>query len=605
MNVKKTPNNTRKILLSVNDLAVDYKTKTRVIHAVKKTSFNIKRGECLGLVGESGCGKTTIALSLLKLLPDNASINSGKISLSGKQIHNVSENKFRNEIRWKKISMVFQGAMNSLNPVIRVGDQIIEPLTDNGVDKKSAKKKAKELLEEVGLKSAIYSRYPHELSGGMKQRIVIAMALITDPDLIILDEPTSALDVSVQAQIMNLLKRFKREKQLSFLFITHDIALASDLSDRLAVMSKGKLVEYGDIDSILKNPKEKFTRMLLESFPSLNKPIHKKKISSSTKFIEIKNVNMTFQTRKRFFSTEDLHALSNVSLDIYKGEALALVGESGSGKTTLARVIVNLLNPTSGNILVKKENLNSLIAEDPMSFRKRFQMIFQDPYSSLNTFMNVNTILEEPLIIHDFNDSSSRTEIIHKCLKSVQLTPPEEFLNKYPHMLSGGQRQRIGIARSLVLNPDFLIADEPVSMIDASSRLDVLSVLQQLKEQNKITLLYITHDLATARVFSDRIAVMLNGMIIELGDSNEIIKNPMHPYTKSLIESVPDPNPDNRFRERNVVSNDLFSIKCTYLDTNNIVVDPHIEKLKNHKCRKSYPNMIKINKNHFVYCHRK
>ena len=601
MNVKKTSSNLRKPLLSVTDLTVDYKTKTRVINAVKKISFDINHNECLGLVGESGCGKTTIALSLLSILPDNASTPSGIISLSGKQIHNLSENKFRNEIRWKKISMVFQGAMNSLNPVLRVGDQIIEPLTDHGVNKNDAKKKAKKLLEDVGLTSDIYSRYPHELSGGMKQRIIIAMSLITDPDLVILDEPTSALDVSIQAQIMNLLKKFKREKNLSMLFITHDIALASDLSDRLAVMSKGKLVEYGDIDSILKNPQEKFTRMLLKSFPSLSKRITKKNISSNTKFIEIKNVNMTFKTRKRFFSSEDLHALSNISLDIYKGEALALVGESGSGKTTLARIIINLLNPTSGTVLFQKENLSSIITNDLMAFRRKSQMIFQDPYSSLNTFMNVKAILEEPLLIHDL---SNRTQIINECLKSVQLVPPEEFLTKYPHMLSGGQRQRVGIARALVLSPDFLIADEPVSMIDASSRLAVLSVLQKLKEQNKITLLYITHDLATARVFSDRIAVMLNGMIVELGESNEIIKNPLHPYTKSLIESIPDIDPSNRFRERNSVSNDLFSIKCTYLDDTNTIVDPHIDKLKNHKCRKSYPNMIKINKNHSVCCHR-
>ena len=587
--------------ISVDNLRLKYRITNGSVNAINGISFKIKPGEVLGIVGESGCGKTSIALSLIKLLPKNVSQFSGQIFLQGKSVKKISEKLFRKQIRWKKISMVFQGAMNSLNPVIRVGDQIIEPLILDKHDKNLAKEKAIELLKQVGLDEDVYSKYPHELSGGMKQRIIIAMSLISNPDLIILDEPTSALDVSVQAQIMNLLKNLKK-KQISMIFITHDIALASDLCDNIAVMKDGIFVEHNNIDKVLTNPKHNFTKKLLSSVPKLRtKSKYSTKRKSLDTILKLDKVSVDFPVRKGLLKTEQFRAVSDVSLDIKKGETFALVGESGSGKTTIARIALRLISPTSGKVKFQNKLIPNNYSE-LFDFRKNLQAIFQDPYSSINSFMNVYQIIEEPLVIHKIGDDAERLEIINKALIDVNLTPVEDFLYKYPHMLSGGQRQRVGIARSLVLDPKFIVADEPVSMIDASSRLEILNLLRNLQKTKGISFLYITHDIATARQFSDKIAVMFFGRIVEMGDSNNIVVNPLHPYTRSLIEAVPEPNPKNRFKIRKVLSREIFRPNCTIFDsTLNKVIDLHIEQ-KNHKCKKQYPKFQEIKKNHYVAC---
>ena len=585
----------------VDNLRLKYRVTNGSVNAINGISFKIKPGEVLGIVGESGCGKTSIALSLIKLLPKNVSRFSGQISLQGKPVKKISEKLFRKQIRWKKISMVFQGAMNSLNPVIRVGNQIIEPLILNKHDKNLAKEKAIELLKLVDLSEDTYSKYPHELSGGMKQRIIIAMSLIYDPDLIILDEPTSALDVSVQAQIMNLLKNLKK-RQISMIFITHDIALASDLCDNIAVMKDGIFVEHNSIDKVLTKPQHHFTKKLLSSVPRLKtKSKYLTRRKSFDTILKLEKIFVDFPVRKGLLKTEQFRAVSDVSLDIKKGETFALVGESGSGKTTIGRVALRLISPTSGTVKFQNKLISNNYSE-LFDFRKNIQAIFQDPYSSISSFMNIYQIIEEPLIIHKIGEDTDRLEIITKALTDVNLTPVDDFLYKYPHMLSGGQRQRVGIARSLVLDPKFIVADEPVSMIDASSRLDILNLLHNLQKTKGISFLYITHDIATARQFSDKIAVMFFGRIVEMGTSTNIVVNPLHPYTRSLIEAVPEPNPENRFRMRKVLSREIFHPNCTIFDSkSNKVIDLHIEQ-KKHKCKKQYPRFQEIKKNHYVAC---
>ena len=585
--------------LVVKNLNVNYKITKGNVKAVNNVSFQIKPGEALGIVGESGCGKTTIALSLIRLLPNNISKFNGTIQLNGKKLNTIPDEKFRKTIKWKEISMVFQGAMNSLNPVLRIGDQVIEPLVNSGEKKSIAKETALKLLDLVGLSEDIYSKYPHELSGGMKQRVIIAMSMVHNPGLIILDEPTSALDVSVQAQIMNLLKSLKT-RGISMIFITHDIALTSDLCDNIAVMKDGKFIEHGSIDHVINNPKHNFTKQLIQSVPSLSSRLQSKKLSSTNKeILDLKNIQVDFIIRKGLLSSEPFTAVSGVSLKLNYGETLALVGESGSGKTTLGRVALNLIKPVHGKIKFQGSIINE--NTDDFLFRKQAQAIFQDPYSSINSFMTIYQILEEPLIIHKI-DKNLHYEKISKVLNDVNLTPPENYLNKYPHMLSGGQRQRIGIARALILDSKFIVVDEPVSMIDASSRLEILGLLNSLQKTKNLSFLYITHDIATARQFSDRIAVMFFGRIVELGKSNDIVNHPLHPYTRSLIEAIPNLNPKNLFKIRKVIPRDNFHPQCTYYDKkSNSVIDYHINQIS-HRCRQKHPKLNKIKKNHYVAC---
>ena len=593
-------NKSKNETLVVKNLNVNYKVTKGNIKAVNNVSFRIKSGEALGIVGESGCGKTTIALALIKLLPDNISKFSGTITLNGKNINRLSDENFRKTIKWKEISMVFQGAMNSLNPVLRIGDQLIEPLVYSGENKTIAKTTVSKLLNLVGLSDSTYSKYPHELSGGMKQRVIIAMSMVHNPGLIILDEPTSALDVSVQAQIMNLLKSLKT-KGVSMIFITHDIALTSDLCDNLAVMKDGQFVEHDSLANVLNNPKHNFTKQLIQSVPTLSSKLKSRKLKSNNKeILNLKNIKVDFMVRKGLLSSEPFTAVSDVSLKINRGETLALVGESGSGKTTLGRVVLNLIKPVNGKVKFQGSIINN--NTDDFLFRKQVQAIFQDPYSSINPFMTVYQILEEPLIIHKL-EKNLHSEKILKVLHNVNLTPPEDYIKKYPHMLSGGQRQRIGIARALILDSKFIVADEPVSMIDASSRLEILGLLNNLQKTKNLSFLYITHDIATARQFSDRIAVMFFGRIVEQGRSNDVVKNPLHPYTKSLIEAIPTLNPKNLFNMRNVISRDDFHPRCTFYNKkSNHIVDLHVENIP-HKCSKKYPKLTEIKKDHYVACH--
>ncbi len=637
-------------LLEVRDLVLHYRAGDHVVCAVDGVSFAIeRRGEALGVVGESGSGKSSLANAVMRLLPKNVAAFSGSILLDGEDLAALSDERFRRDIRWSRIAMVFQGAMNVLNPVLRIGDQIAEPMLLPGrLDRDEARRRTDDLLERVGLGAAMARRYPHELSGGQKQRAVIAIALALDPDLLILDEPTSALDVSVQAQIMNLLKDLKQDPGIAMMFITHDIGLASDLCDRIAVAYAGEHAEIGPAERILQAPEHPYTRLLLASLPRLHgdappipmpgtppdpanlpdgcrfrprcpwrfdrctehppplplpdggharcwlvqkperdvplplrstdafeadaapaSPLHASVVSVEgsreapetddpavvavprAPIVVLDDVSVALATRAGLFRSHDVRAVDGVSLAVAPGETLALVGESGSGKTTLGRVSLRLLQPTGGRVCFGGRDVTTEPEEQLGWLRQRAQIVFQDPFSSLNPAMRVGELVEEPLLIDGVGREERRTRAL-AALTSVNLTPPARWADRYPTALSGGQRQRVGIARALVRDPEYLVADEPVSMIDASSRIGILLLLRRLQRERDVALLAITHDLASARHFSDRIAVLHLGRIVEDGPSAAVIERPAHPYTRALVAAVPEPDPANRHRRRPV-----------------------------------------------------
>jgi oligopeptide/dipeptide ABC transporter ATP-binding protein len=708
-------------LLEVRDLVLHYTAEGRLVRAVDGVSFAIAdRGEALGVVGESGSGKSSLANAVMRLLPKNVAAFSGSIKLQGEELTTLSDERFRREVRWSRIAMVFQGAMNVLNPVLRIGDQIAEPmLLPDRLDKAAANRRAEDLLERVGLGAAMARRYPHELSGGQKQRAVIATALALDPDLLILDEPTSALDVSVQAQIMNVLKDLKADPGIAMLFITHDIGLASDLCDRIAVAYAGEHAEIGPAARILRAPRHPYTRGLLASLPSLradapprsmpgdppdpanlphgcrfhprcrwrfarcddhppplplsdggharcwlvdepgrDQPLpaaadtaipaamvavldhaagerarnaaddqagegagnaadhaavaaagnaavatsgdiagtasggatgeakdddavaeavaapdgaageatgavprvgageaaatrSRHEIDPAEPLVRLDDVAVAFSTRAGLFRSGEVRAVDGVTLAVAPGETLTLVGESGSGKTTLGRVALRLLKPTAGRVWFAGRDISAVSDESLGWLRKRAQIVFQDPFSSLNPAMRVGELVEEPLLIDGVKGDERRARAL-AALAAVDLSPPARWADRYPTALSGGQRQRVGIARALVRDPEFIVADEPVSMIDASSRIEILTLLRRLQQERGVAFLAITHDLASARHFSDRIAVLLRGRVVEDGPSAAVIDHPAHPYTRALVAAVPEPDPANLHRRRAV-----------------------------------------------------
>jgi peptide/nickel transport system ATP-binding protein len=617
-------------LLAVRDLVLHYQAEGRRVRALDGVSFEIAgRGEALGVVGESGSGKSSLANALMRLLPKNTAVFSGSIRLDGEELTSLSDEQFRQRVRWRRMAMVFQGAMNVLNPVLRVGDQIAEPmLLDGRMERDAASQRTAMLLDRVGLSPEHAARYPHELSGGQKQRVVIAAALALEPDLLILDEPTSALDVSVQAQIMDLLKDLKRDAGMSMLFITHDIGLASDLCDRIAVAYAGQHAEIGSAEQVLLAPEHPYTGLLLASLPRLhekhapspmpgNPPdpanlprgcrfhprcplrfdrcdempppfpvgegghalcwladpaVERNEVApgiaaanalvlatgatatpprreTGAPLVVLENVTVAYQSRSGLFRTTETRAVDGVSLEIARGETLALVGESGSGKTTVGRASLRLAETAGGRILFDGEEITGVPDERLGWLRRRAQIVFQDPFSSLNPSMRVGELVGEPLVI-DGVGREERRERVLRALEAVELVPAARWAARYPTAMSGGQRQRVGIARALVRDPEYIVADEPVSMIDASSRIEILMLLRAIQRERGTAFLYITHDIASARHFADRIAVMDRGRVIESGEAGRVIDAPEHPVTRALIAAVPEPDPANRFRRR-------------------------------------------------------
>lgn len=535
-------------VLKVNDLSVSFLTSDKEFEAVQGVSFEVKKGETLGIVGESGSGKSVTARSIMRLLPSPPSfMKNGEIEFLGESLVHKTEKEMEN-IRGRHISMIFQDPMTSLNPTIRIGKQIAESLIKHQkLSKKEAKKQTIELLKLVGIKNSEerFNQYPHEFSGGMRQRAMIAIALACRPALLIADEPTTALDVTIQAQILNLMKDMQKRFGTSIILITHDLGVVAGMCDRVAVMKDGKIVETGTTEEIFESPKHTYTKRLLNALPRLDekkKPkrpsLRSHEIEEGKPLLDVKSLKQHFQVGKG----NVLKAVDNISFFIKPGETLGLVGESGSGKSTTGRAILRLHEPTDGDILYQGMAINRLNKEEMTTMRRHMQMIFQDPYSSLNPRFKVLDIIGQALDIHRLSkNKEERKKRVEELLVMVGLEPSHAM--RYPHEFSGGQRQRIGIARALAVEPDFIVCDEPLAALDASIQSQIVELLEDLQHRLGLTYLFIAHDLSMVKHISDRVAVMYAGKIVELAESEELYANPQHPYTKALLSAIPIPDP--------------------------------------------------------------
>jgi peptide/nickel transport system ATP-binding protein len=550
--------------LKINNLSVDYEMRRETVYAAKNVNIDVNRGEILGLVGESGSGKSTVGNAIINLIDEPGKISNGSIVLDGINITEDPENILK--YRGKKIGLIFQDPQTSLNPILTIGEQLIETIqTHLNLNTDDARSKATNLLKEVGIKDAEirFNNYPHQFSGGMRQRVVISLALCCEPELLIADEPTTALDVSIQSQILDLIKRLTKERNLAVILITHDMGVIAETTDRVAVMKNGDLVEIGPTKEILTKPKEIYTRSLVSSVPPTNKKISRfkiiekenksqsdtnikilnrwvKKEISNKDLVQVKNLSKTFDDS--FFtesSKNSVVAVNDVSFNIKEGQSFGLVGESGSGKSTIAKMIVNLFRPSSGEIYFNDVCITKIKSnKEMMKFRKQIQMIFQDPYSSLNGRLKVKDIVSEPIKLHNPSISSIDLDnYINDLLESVELS--RQSANRYPHEFSGGQRQRISIARALATQPRLLVCDEPTSALDVSIQAQILNLLKDLQEQLNLTILFISHDLPVVRQMCDRIAVLKNGKLCEVALTEDLFVKPTHNYTKELLTLMP------------------------------------------------------------------
>ena len=653
----------KKTILSARDVEIQFSLRGDKLTAIRGCSLDLYEGETLAIVGESGSGKSVFTKSFLGMLDQNGSITGGSIMYEGNDLAKYTTEKEWRTIRGKKISMVMQDPMTSLNPLKKVGMQIQESIElHQGLDKAAAKAEAIRMLDIVGIPNpeVRYNQYPHEFSGGMRQRAVIAIAVACHPDILICDEPTTALDVTIQAQILDLIRKLQKNLGMTIIYITHDLGVVANVADRVAVMYAGQIVEIGMAEEIFYDAWHPYTWALLSALPQLgikgeklptidgtppnlfNKitgdafaprnrqalaidfkkeppffdvsPTHKAKtwyldprapkvaqpesikrlaqrmnedFGSNLKHphedpnretvIQVKDLQVTFGTgRKKFV------AVDNVNFEIYRGETFSLVGESGSGKTTIGRAITRINPTTAGEILYKGRKINGKISKElDLEVIKGCQMIFQDPLASLNERAKVDYIVSEGILNHHlYKDEKDREDKVQQALKEVGLLP--EFASRFPHEFSGGQRQRIGIARALIMQPEFIVADEPISALDVSIRAQVLNLLNDLKKSRGLTYLFIAHDLSVVRFISDRIAVIHKGRIVELSEAEELFRHPLHPYTKSLLSAVPNPDPAI---ERNKQL---------------VVYDPSIHDYSTDK-----PQWVEIIPGHFVYGNEK
>ena len=532
-------------LVEIENLRVKFNTDSGVVNAVNGISFNIKKGETLALVGESGSGKSVTARGIIRLLANNAVLsNETKITFDGKNINTYSEKEYQ-KIRGKKISMIFQEPMSSLNPIYTIENQISEVLKihDKYSDTK-LKEKCLELLKQVQIPEpeSRLSQYPHQLSGGQRQRIMIAIAIANNPDLLIADEPTTALDVTVQTEILKLLQSLQKKYQMSILFITHDLTIVRQISDRVCVMYNGDIKETGNTKEIFNNPQDDYTKHLLSSEPEERELFYDK---NGKNIITGKDLNITFNTKVKVAGrnkTLSIKAVNNISLNLQEGETLGIVGESGSGKTTLGQTLLRLVDresntEISGDINFFDDKIDKLSRKQFKPFRNQMQIVFQDPYASLNPRLSVKQIIEEGLIVaQNMKNKNERLDKIENIMNEVGLEPSS--MQRFPHEFSGGQRQRIAIARSFVLNPKFVLLDEPTSALDLSIQKQILELLLQLQSNYKTTYIFISHDLRVIRSISHNLIVMKDGSILEQGEAKNILNNPQNDYTKNLIKSA-------------------------------------------------------------------
>ena len=577
-------------LLEFKNLVTEFRTEGTSVKAVKGISFTLNRGETIGIVGESGSGKSVTSLSAMRLIPNPpGEITGGEIIFHQKDgtatdLLKISEEEMR-VFRGNDIAMIFQEPMTSLNPVFTCGNQVVEAIMlHQKLNKKQAKELTIKLFEEVQLPDPerIFSTYPHQISGGQKQRVMIAMAMSCQPTVLIADEPTTALDVTVQKTILQLMQKLQTERDMGIMFITHDLGVIAELADKVVVMYKGDIVEQGNVWDIFSNPQHPYTKGLLACRPPLDKrytflptvsdfmktdengkiiennisvedftkdlaiPLSErenkhKELYSKEPILQIKNLKTYFPIRNGFFGgiSEYVRAVDNITFDVYPGETLGLVGESGCGKTTTGRTIIRLEEPTEGEMIYKGKDIAKMNTKELREFRKEVQIIFQDPYSSLNPRMTIGNAIMEPMQVHSILDNDEqRKKRVEDLLTRVNLDPSHFY--RYPHEFSGGQRQRIGIARALAVNPKFIICDESVSALDVSVQAQVLNLLNELKEEFGLTYIFISHDLSVVKYMSDRMVVMQAGQIEEMGDADQIYNQPGTEYTKKLINAIPE-----------------------------------------------------------------
>ncbi|MBD2250553.1 dipeptide ABC transporter ATP-binding protein [Nostoc parmelioides] len=543
-----------KELFCIENLRVAYPQRSgeELQWAIDDVSFTLQPGERMGLVGESGCGKSTLGRAAMRLLPPS-SLVEGRVTFQGQSVFDLTPNELR-KFRGEAVALIFQDPMTRLDPLMTIGNHCIETLQAHSpeLSAKEAKDKALATLEKVKIPASRWGQYPHEFSGGMRQRVAIALALLLNPKLIVADEPTTSLDVTVSAQILQELTRLCSEENMALLLISHDLAMVAEYCDRIGVMYNGKMVEMGTTESVFKNPQHEYTRSLLKAalhiqavdegssqasqspIPSPQSPILR-----ITELKQYYTIEPNFVERLFKAESQTIKAVDGINLELYPGEILGLVGESGCGKSTLSRTILQLIRPTSGKVEFLGQDLTKLSRQEIRAARRQIQMVFQDPHACLNPAMTVGESIADPLLIHHLADAAKAKEQVLWMLQKVGLTPPEVYYQRYPSDLSGGQQQRVAIARALITRPKMLICDEPVSMLDASVQSQVLDLMLQLKEEFELTYLFITHDLWLARFLCDRIAVMHGGKIVELGETKQIFAHPQHPYTQTLLAAAP------------------------------------------------------------------
>ncbi len=572
-------------ILSVSNLSTSFRVEGQWKSVVRNVSFDIMPKETLAVVGESGSGKSVTALSIMRLNPPASSKIEGSIKLNGKELLTLPDAEMRH-IRGNEIAMIFQEPMTSLNPVLTIGFQIAEALIlHRGLSRSQAEAETIRLLEKVRIPAAKsrFHEYPHRFSGGMRQRVMIAMALACKPKLLIADEPTTALDVTIQAQILELIKTLQDEEGMSVLFITHDMGVVAEIADRTVVMYNGEQVETGSTDDIFRNPQKPYTKSLLSAVPKLGSMIGKARpmrfpvvdrntgesdvpteVPDTVKeaerpVLEVAGLTTRFEIRGGLLSSVRgrVHAVENVSFSLKAGETLALVGESGCGKSTTGRSVMRLIEPLSGSVLLDGVDVLKLNQHDLREQRKRMQMIFQDPFASLNPRMNVGTAIAEPLLINNLASRSEARDKVADLLKRVGLSP--DMANRFPHEFSGGQRQRICIARALAVEPRLIVADEAVSALDVSVKAQVVNLMLDLQARMGLGYLFISHDMAVVERVSHRVAVMYLGEIVEIGPREAIFENPQHPYTKRLLAAVPIADPARRLQKRTVSNDEIKS----------------------------------------------
>lgn len=557
-------------MLEITNLSISFKQQNEINKVIHGISFDLYKNEILAIVGESGSGKSVSSLAILGLLPKKTSDIKGAILFENTSLLDLSQKEFQ-KIRGNEISMIFQEPMSSLNPSMRCGEQVVEILMQHTtLSRKRAKEESLSLFTKVKLPSPkkIFNAYPHEISGGQKQRVMIAMAIACKPKILIADEPTTALDVTVQQEIILLLKELQQENEMSVIFISHDLSLVSEIADRVIVMYKGEIVEYGATDRLFSLPQHTYTKALLSARPSLDerlitlptiqdyleeKPPSRaetreeraaqlKELYAQPPLLEITNVEKTYVSNMGVFSKDKtFKAVNNVSFTIYEGETLGLVGESGCGKSTLGNAILQLDRATAGSIFYKGVDITKVTGAALRSLRKEIQMIFQDPFASLNPRLTVGQAIIEPMVVHKlYQNNRARKERVLELLSRVGLEATH--YDRYPHEFSGGQRQRIGIARTIAVHPKLIICDESVSALDISVQAQVLNLLNELKADFGFTYIFISHDLAVVKYMSDQLVVMNNGAIEEMGDADAIYQDPKKAYTKRLIDAIPKGN---------------------------------------------------------------